>query len=191
MVSLGVEGGNCADSGSLATSVVCFCTFGVAGVAPAGLLSQPSQPEPVAVEGRWTASAEGGEVGGWRTGSGLSAMATSSCPVMPGGSGFVVFPCALPCVVPCDFACKSSALGPSLGVVEPFSGILGRPTADSENSLMLAESEDFFVSYRLKSGIEEGFEVSPRIVSLATWVEAEDLGARGHDPYQLRALCTW
>ena len=31
----------------------------------------------------------------------------------------------------------------------------------------------------------EGRSVPPWIVSRATWVEAADLGGRGHDPYQL------
>lgn len=56
----------------------------------------------------------------------------------------------------------------------------------------LALSPARFVSNRLKSGADLGFSVPPKIVSRATWgIDADDLGTRGQDPYQLRVLCTY
>ena len=43
-------------------------------------------------------------------------------------------------------------------------------------------------SYRPRSAVVLGFDVPPDIVSRATCVDAEDLGARGQDPYQLRVF---
>ena len=46
----------------------------------------------------------------------------------------------------------------------------------------------FFVSKRLRSAVDWGFDVPPRMVSRATWVEGVDLETRGQEPYQLRVL---
>lgn len=72
----------------------------------------------------------------------------------------------------------------------PFSGIWGKEVDDSAGPSKLAESMLFFVSNRRKSGVLEGLSVPPNIVSRASWVEAEDFGMRGQEPYQLRALRT-
>ena len=57
---------------------------------------------------------------------------------------------------------------------------------------MPSESDAFFGSKRLSCAVEfvGGRDVPPRMVSRATCVEAADLGARGHEPYQLRDLWT-
>lgn len=68
--------------------------------------------------------------------------------------------------------------------------MFGRVVLEGFVPSTLEEAEAFFVSKRLRLGVVGGRDVSPRMVSLATCVEAEDLGARGHDPYQLRDLCT-
>lgn len=55
-------------------------------------------------------------------------------------------------------------------------------------NVSLSASSGLRGSYRLKSAAALGLDVPPRIDSRATCVEAEDLGARGHEPYQLRVL---
>ena len=45
-------------------------------------------------------------------------------------------------------------------------------------------------SNRVRSGVPDGFIVSPRISAVATCVEGADLGTRGQDPYQLLVLWT-
>lgn len=49
----------------------------------------------------------------------------------------------------------------------------------------LAVSSFFFASNRLRSGVLFDLTVPPKMFSFATEVDAEALGARGQDPYQL------
>jgi len=78
----------------------------------------------------------------------------------------------------------------SLVITAPFSGICGKDVEESAGPSKLVESILFFVSNRRKSGVLEGLSVPPNIVSRASWVDADDFGTRGQEPYQLRALRT-
>lgn len=74
---------------------------------------------------------------------------------------------------------------------EVLSKMLGRVAADAVAPSRLDASVLFLESKRLKSDVLGGRLVPPRIVSRAIWgTSADDLGARGQDPYQLRLLRT-
>lgn len=106
---------------------------------------------------------------------------------MPVSSGFVLFS---------GFATSPASagvagFGDSLTAFVGSSYSFGPERANEGVSLTLILSVAFLGSKRLKSAVALGFDVPPRIVSRATCVEADDLGARGHDPYQLRVLWAW
>lgn len=163
----------------------------VAGCASAGVsVDRPHQPsQPDEVTGRCGVSAAGGGC------LGAAASVVRSSFVSPVFRAFPLLSWGFDasggpsgggsC---CAVATATSPRATSSLRPATFSASFGNDAEDAFAPSMLPASDVFLVSYLLKSAVFLGLDVPPCIVSFAIWVDADDLGTRGQEPYQLRVL---